>query len=537
MSLTVRVRLLGLAGFGLLALSLMIGVVVSELRTLAVEHAQVIERTRATTDAVRSEALGERFSHIIGNAIIHHDLNKTRTELKRLATEAETQIARLEREAVKPEERAEVTEALGHVRAIEAAIETRLLPLLEEASPLQDAVRATSEDIDAHVDGMHAILEKFAQATQADAVSVEAQFAHTQSMTLVFIVVIGAVAAAILLAVSLYVARSILVALGATRELTRKIAAGDLRGEMTISGTDEFAQMQHSCSAMQANLREIVGHLQEDATRIASMSDEFVLATEQIALATDNQSQAASSMAACVEQLSVSITHMSDRAADVRASSSSSGAAAKEGGIVVDRLLQENHQTSSSVEAAATRVEELGRLSNEVNSVVEVIREVAEQTNLLALNAAIEAARAGAQGRGFAVVADEVRKLAERTGQSTHEITRTITQIQTLVADVAGDMKAAVNQVRGGEGLSQQARDSIGEIGVRAREVMSAVEEITDALNEQSTASTDIARQVEQVAAASEENSAAVRTTANGARSLKDVAGRLQTVSGRFRLA
>jgi methyl-accepting chemotaxis protein len=165
-----------------------------------------------------------------------------------------------------------------------------------------------------------------------------------------------------------------------------------------------------------------------------------------------------------------------------------------------------------------------------------VIREVADQTNLLALNAAIEAARAGEAGRGFAVVADEVRKLAERTGKSTQDIASVIEKVQQATGAVVTRMERAVAEVRKGATLSKQAGEAISAIRRDASRVVGAVEEIGTALREQSTASTDIAKRVEQIAQMGEENSVAVEQSAVVASSLENLASRLQTVAGRFRM-
>jgi len=120
-------------------------------------------------------------------------------------------------------------------------------------------------------------------------------------------------------------------------------------------------------------------------------------------------------MASAVEELTVSISRISERAGEANNLAEQAGQAASAGGKVIDDTVVRVRNISTTVDGASESVAQLGSQATQISGIVGVIKEIADQTNLLALNAAIEAARAGESGRGFAVVADEVRKLAERT--------------------------------------------------------------------------------------------------------------------------
>ncbi len=533
---SVRFRLLALAALGFAAIMLLIAVVATNLTMLGQEQDDAYLRSQTASAAMEASRLGSQFYRIIGDAVINRDLAAARKDFAALKQEALGDLDDLAADADTPEEKSSVSGARKGVDGIIALFETKLLPTLEYAGTVDASVRDIDAEIDTQVNVIRDHMKAMADSTLAEAVAADEAFDATRRETVQLSIAIGVAVAIVLGFVSLRIAASILKSLATAQDVTRRIATGDLSGEIVVKGRDEFAAMLASCSDMQQKLRDIVLQMQADAQQVATMSEELSTTTEQLSVATDEQSQSASSMAASVEEMSVSISHVSARADDVREASVSSGAASREGGTVIDKLLVGNRDTSGAVEDAATRIEELGRLSEEISSIVMVIREVADQTNLLALNAAIEAARAGEQGRGFAVVADEVRKLAERTGQSTQDITRMIGEIQGVTREVVGGMHSAVDKVRAGNALSEQARDTISEIGDKSTSVVESVEEITNALREQSAASNDIARRVEQIAVSSEENSAAVRSTAEAAKSLEGVSVRLQEATARFRL-
>jgi len=314
------------------------------------------------------------------------------------------------------------------------------------------------------------------------------------------------------------------------------IAAGDLSRDISASGSDELGQLLGRLSSMQGNLKDLIGAVHGNVAQLNHEARELSASANNSARVSEVQSEAASSMAASVEQLSVSIDQVEEHARDARSVTLASGVKSEEGGRIIHDAANEMRHISDAVNSTAGTIRELGDFSSQISSIVNVIRDIADQTNLLALNAAIEAARAGEQGRGFAVVADEVRKLAERTGKSTQEITGMITKIQQSTQQAAHEMEVGVGRVGEGVNLAHKAGDSVIDIRTGAEQVTRAVDDISLALKEQTIAARDIAQKVERIAQGAEENSASVAQTAAAARQLQTLSSQLQMLAERFRL-
>lgn len=370
---------------------------------------------------------------------------------------------------------------------------------------------------------MNEELEKSASASAA--------FARTMLIT------IGAIAFAIAVVLITLMARAI------SRPLSRMQAeieeverSNDFTRRVTVSGRNEIA---HTATAfnklmatMQSSLRELVQSVDQVSTAAGSLS----ASSDRVAEGSTQQSEASSAMAATVQQLTVSINSVSDSARMALEVATSSGELSSEGREIIQKTAAEILQIADVLRETSGVIGQLSEQSNRISSVVQVIKEVADQTNLLALNAAIEAARAGEQGRGFAVVADEVRKLAERTTNSTAEITQMIGAIQGSAGEAVSSMHNAVGRMDSGVALAKQAGESINQIKDRAAQVAVVVKDIASALNEQSGASNDMSARVESVARMVEANSAASGDIATETRNLGALSGSMRTVAGRFRI-
>ncbi|AMC34517.1 methyl-accepting chemotaxis protein [Janthinobacterium sp. B9-8] len=349
-------------------------------------------------------------------------------------------------------------------------------------------------------------------------------------------IVCGTLAAILSIILGIVTARGIVLPLQRTIGIANRIASGDLTNDIRSQGKDETAQMMRALGNMQTALREAISAMRTHADSLATSAVEMVDRSKQVSLSAVHQSDAASNMAATVEEMTVSIGQITHNARDAQKASLQAESLSKEGAEVIHNVANEIRSIASEITETATKVTALGDESQRISSIVAVIREVAEQTNLLALNAAIEAARAGEQGRGFAVVADEVRKLAERTSAATKEIADMIKLIQDRADHSVAGMNRTVDKVSSGVDLANLAAEAIGSIADSAKRAEAAITAISSALQEQTTASGQIAGSVERIAQMTEESSVTAKMSSASATALSALAQQMRGAVLHFNL-
>jgi len=329
---------------------------------------------------------------------------------------------------------------------------------------------------------------------------------------------------------------TILDSIAVLAEGARRIGEGDLGTRIIYSARDEMREVAEQFNHMAQTFGNVIRQVQATVGELGDGSKALSAAAFDVTQGSGQQTEAASAMAAAVQQMTVGIDEISRRAGSADEAAKQSGELSLDGGKVVHRTMDEMERIAETVNESAQIIETLGINSRKIHTIIQTIKEIADQTNLLALNASIEAARAGEEGRGFSVVADEVRKLADRTGRATAEIGGMVAAIQAGTHRAVATMRDSVTRVQGGVALTRRSSEAMVHIRGESERLSVSVTEISQALREQATASTEIAHAVENVARMAESNNASVTHTSDTARHLTELAGQLGQDIHRFRL-
>src|ERR1700683_251842 len=275
---------------------------------------------------------------------------------------------------------------------------------------------------------------------------------------------------------------------------------------------------------------------------VTSTMHEMSVNVQNMVKSTKVQASSVSETSASIDQMVASIQRVADTAKVLLDISNRSREEVHNGIATMEKATDGLNRINTTIQSSGEIIDVLGQRADDIGKIIEVIDDLAEQTNLLALNAAIEAARAGEHGLGFAVVADEVRKLAEKSAQSTKEISELIQSIQKESRKAVENMDRSTGIVNEGLDLGGELNGALRKISNVVTEVYKFAQEIGAATNEQSHGSSQIARATTRLNEITHEISSAVEEQASGAQAVVKAMERMrelvqQSTSGSTELA
>lgn len=345
------------------------------------------------------------------------------------------------------------------------------------------------------------------------------------------------VSALVLLSVfgfSVYVLSDLTKRIGLLVQATLRLSKGQLNQPLQDVGQDEIGQIGIALENLRRTESGFVRELMGTANHLLQSSVVLVGASSEVRKGSDVQADSAGAVAASVEELTVSVEQISQHAQQTADLAYSTGLAAGNGHSGVLQVVGAMGRIGEASEEMAGTIRQLGANSQNIAGIVQVIRDIAAQTNLLALNAAIEAARAGEQGRGFAVVADEVRRLAEKTSDSTAEISDIIERIQSDTGEAVRHVENWSGLIKEGLLKSKEAGVLMDHIQEYAEQATTSISDITLAITEQSSASSLIAQQVEKIAKMTEGNNHSTRRLDTLVNDLTDISKSMSSHLSRY---
>ncbi|WMI78338.1 methyl-accepting chemotaxis protein [Pseudomonas aeruginosa] len=319
--------------------------------------------------------------------------------------------------------------------------------------------------------------------------------------------------------------------------MLRDIASGegDLTQRLPHTGRDELGELAGWFNRFLDKLQPIIRDVKVSVRDARSTADQSAAISSQTSAGMQQQFREIDQVATASHEMTATAQDVARSAAQAADAARGADQATRDGLALIDRTTQSIDSLAANLTSAMGQVEQLASSSEEIGSVLEVIRAIAEQTNLLALNAAIEAARAGDAGRGFAVVADEVRNLARRTQDSVEQIRGVIEGLQQGTRDVVDAMHGSHRQAQGSVEQVDEAVAALQRIGEAVTVINDMNLQIASAAEEQSSVAEEINRNVAAIRDVTESLSSQAEESALVSQSLNRLANHQQGLMEQFK--
>ncbi len=311
---------------------------------------------------------------------------------------------------------------------------------------------------------------------------------------------------------------------------------GDLSQRIEVEGQDEIAQLSAGFNGFIEKIHQSMKEVAETSNALQSAADGVSSKATRTHDNSQTQRDQTIQVVTAVNEMGATISEIASNAATAAETANEASQSSTNGQTVVNTAKDAIGRLAADIENTGQVVTQLASTTQEIGSILDVIRDISDQTNLLALNAAIEAARAGEQGRGFAVVADEVRNLASRTASSTDEIQKMINQLQTDATDAVKAMELGITITHEGVEASDEAVQVLLSISERIHDISDRNTQVATATEEQSTVVHVINENIEEINLINQTTTETAEELAQASLELKELSVRLDRMVGSFKL-
>ena len=283
--------------------------------------------------------------------------------------------------------------------------------------------------------------------------------------------------------------------------ICEKMGTGDFSEDINaniLENKDEFGKMGRSLMKMKSGLSTLINSTSEAAKMLyditetlrsgaldtKSMASDIAGKAVEAVSKTETQTEYTYSNSEMANKISDGMNDIANNVSTITNAAVDTAAEAQEGIVIIRNMVDQISVIADNVSSIYEQIQELEKMSGNIQSVIQLIMEISGQTNLLALNASIEAARAGEQGKGFAVVADEVKNLAEQSREAAADISVIIQQIQGLITQCVTLMADGNNSVQQGITFAKQAEKSFDGIKEKITSVSDEMENVSSVTEE-----------------------------------------------------
>lgn len=333
------------------------------------------------------------------------------------------------------------------------------------------------------------------------------------------LLIVGLVAVIIISILIRLIVDRVIRPISAITENISAMSSGDFTIEVDSTSNDEIGRMGDQVGHFVGSMRNMLSSINEESERLKHQSESSNTVSKTMYDASQSQEEAMENLNHTVDELASAVNEIAENAttlamvvSDTKENSDKASESMKEtveisqkGRADMERLSVAMDGIQAANGELVESINKVGKASDEITNIVDMIGDIAEETNLLSLNASIEAARAGEAGRGFAVVASEIGGLANNSAESVQNISGLINEVRGLIEDVVSQAEASAKSIQENSELIATAMETFDQIFRNIQSTSDVIDEMIVGVSKVDDVAANVAAISEEQAASADE--------------------------------